>query len=296
MIENLFFCENCREEIVNVSEILFVEENSDRGFCGEDCIMRFYRPYMAKMEKEELIFRDSLSLSEESSYSEIIASEKFLEKTLQEPDEKWRVVNDLDQQYYTHIFKLSYNSQEIYFILICSYIEGGPSFVYYRTATKSKELVNRYRRGVEVSTAGSVSLGEINTSSKEVEQQELNTEIIEALEGKKSSVLAEMMENRSSADISIEDFIKYDRYLDLTVENPDEIYEKEDMEGDLVHTFIKSFQEAGVSFFYIVIALPHKLEDAKETVVLPILGFPSIDEDLYPKYATGRKLNETLKN
>ena len=105
-----------------------------------------------------------------------------------------------------------------------------------------------------------------------------------------------MIEKRNAADIPIEQFFNYDKYLDLTIENPDEIYELEDDEGDTIHTFIKSFKEGEVSFFYVVITLPHRIPEVKEMAVLPILGFPSVDESLYPEYAIGKKLNEILKN
>jgi hypothetical protein len=293
MIKNLYFCEKCRKPIQTVSEIHFVEEHSDRGFCGEQCIMEFYRPFMLEIENEELDFRQKLSLPVEDTYSEIIGNEHYLELALNGPTETWFLKNELEQAFYTHILEVNYNGLELFFIIICSYVDGEPSFVYYRTATVHTELVEKYRRDSEFSLS---ELGENSTSEHDPEQIEIANEIIELLESKKSSVLAEMMENRNPADIQIEEFLKYDKYLDLTISDPDEIYENEDLAGDMLHTFIKSFKEGEVPFFFVVITFPHKIPDMKEMAVLPILGFPSIDESLYPKYAVGKKLNEMLKN
>ncbi|MFT6631113.1 MAG: hypothetical protein ACJAS4_001060 [Bacteriovoracaceae bacterium] len=293
MIKDLYFCENCRIPIKTVGEIHFVEEHSDRGFCSESCIMEFYRPFMLDIEKEEASFREELGLVTEDTYSDILGNKHYLDLVLKAPTQTWYLKNELEQTFYTHILDINYNGNKLYFIIICSYVEGEPSFVYYRTATIHKNLVEKYRRDTEFSSTLPI---EDDVGDFHSEQIEIANDIIESLEGKKSSILAEMMENRNAADIQIEQFLKYDKYLDLTIEEPDEIYENEDLEGDMLHTFIKSFKEGEVPFFYIVITFPHKIPEAKEMAVLPILGFPSIDESLYPKYAVGRKLNEMLKN
>ena len=64
---------------------------------------------------------------------------------------------------------------------------------------------------------------------------------------------------------------------------------------DIINTFIKSFKVNELSFFYVVLALQCG-STSDEVALLPIIGFPSIDTELYPKYATGKKVNEVLKN
>jgi YHS domain-containing protein len=130
MIKTLFFCEYCRKHLLDVNEIHFVEDQSDRGFCSEKCILEFYRPYMLAFEDEESQFRSSLRLPPEESHSDVLASDHYLQLALKNPSEVWQIENDLNQRFYTHILEFSLNGEVYYMILICSYIDGAPSFVF----------------------------------------------------------------------------------------------------------------------------------------------------------------------
>ena len=289
MIENLYYCEHCREQIVDLKDIQFVEENSDRGFCSEKCIMDFYRPYMLGLEKEEYEFRKKLKLGQEDEYLDIIGNNHYLELALNQPHEVWHLENDLGQSFYTHILKVKSNDLDVFFILICTHVDDSPSFVFYRLATSFKQLVHYYRRQKPIDS-------ETIQEGEEPLDFEVPSEVLESLEGKKSVLLAEMMQVRSDHDIPFEQFLEFNQFLDSTMEDPDEIYEYEDMEGDLIHVLIKSYKKMETSFFYIVIAMPYRLDQTNHLALLPILGFPSIDENLYPNYTKGVKLNSTLKN
>lgn len=296
MLKTLYFCEKCRKQIEKVSDLHFVEDNSNRGFCGEKCIKDFYRPYMSQLEMEESSFRVELNISIDEDYIEIVGNEKILEKALSAPDESWCLENELGQKFHTHILELESAGKPIYYILICSYIENEPSFVFYRTATEHKVLKDKYCRDYKYSTTDYDKNEQVMVPDEHGEEYEIPADIIELLEHKKSQFLATLMEQHSPGDIGIEDYLSYDKYLEQTIENPDEIYEYEDDEGDVLNNFIKSFKMGDISFFYVVILYPYKLEKIREVAVLPILGFPSVDKDLYPKYTTGKRLNEKLTN
>lgn len=291
MINKLFFCECCRNQIEDVEEIHYTEENSDRGFCSEKCIMDFYRPYMLSLEKEELNLRNSLNLISEENYIEITGNDHYLQLALSNPHEVWVTTDDVGQTFYTHIISTKTEEDDIHFILICSYVDGGPSFVYYRTATKYNEVLDFYRRDAKFDA----SMME-QEDKTDFQNYQIPPEVIETMERKKSHILSELMLNSSEHDINIEDYTKYDKYLELTLEGPDEIYAKDDEEGDELHTFIKSFMVGETSFFYVVIVYPLEVSELENMAYLPILGFPSIDEAMYPIYASGKRINESLKN
>lgn len=286
MIKTLYFCENCRKKIDDVSELHYIEDNSDRGFCSDTCIMEFYRPYLNWLEKEEIKLRKDLNIEQETPFLDITADQKILQKALKNPSEVWVLTNDIDQSFYTHILKIHRESQVIYYILVCSYIDGGPSFVFYRTATTHIELVDRYRREFEYQEY---------SEQKELGEK-IPSEFFELVEHKKSSLLAQMLQERSIHDISFEDFIHYDDYLKQTIEAPDEVFENEDQEGDTLLTYIKTFHlaEDDLNFFYIVIGMNYESED--QVYLIPIIGFPSVDKKLYPTYAKGTKTLNKLKN
>ena len=89
----------------------------------------------------------------------------------------------------------------------------------------------------------------------------------------------------------------YDEYLRETLESPDEIYKSDD-DGDITLTYIKSFQLDNTNFFYIVLGGEYETseDNVDEKVMIPILGFPSVDNKLYPHYTKGKKVLNNLKN
>jgi hypothetical protein len=309
-VRNLFYCENCRQKLHDIHEIHYIEENSDRGFCGEKCILEFYRPYMQEFESEELEFRTQLSLPAEEVSTEVLALDKYLSQALDHPAEIWEFESAINQHFYTHILSFVHQDQLYYKVLITTYVEGAPSFVFYRLITQSSELVDLYRREFQVEVS-EIEVGDSpghsvmhKQESKEIEgsnlsdaQLSLATELIEDIESKKSFLLAEMLIKRSVGDIELEEFPSYDEYLDQTLQNPDEVYEFEDDAGDILHTCIRSYQIGKLPFFYILLTLPYQGPGSdKKITLIPILGFPSVDKELYPKYAVGKRVDKNLKN
>lgn len=283
LLKNLYFCEHCRKKIDDVSEIHYIEDNSDRGLCSDTCIMEFYRPYLNWLEKEEAEFRGDLNIKNEDPYLELTSSQENLKKALEDPQEVWILNNEIDQQFFTHIYKFQQNMESIYYVLICSYVENEPSFVFYRTATKHIELVDKYRREIPYKDYTE----KVETSAK------IPSEIFESIEQKKSEMLADMLTKRSMHDIPLEEFTNYEDYFEKTLEDPDEVFERVDDEGDSIHTYIKSFKLGDESFFYVVVGYFYQTD---ETVIIPIISFPSVDRKIYPEYAKGNKTLNKLKN
>jgi hypothetical protein len=290
MIKKLYFCESCRSSVEDVTTLQFVEENSDRGFCSEKCILNFYRPYMMEFENEEDSLRETLGFQHEDQYLDITSNTHYLNTVLTRPEEVWVFENELGQKFYTHILSINNSGEEIYFIVTCSYVDGSPAFVFYRTVTQFPELVNKYRREDSVEVDEVVS----ETFHDGQEDVDVPSEILKSLELKKSTMLANLLSVKKDNDIPFEEFPSYDPYLDETLESPDDVYEYEDDEGDVINTFIKSYCIDKLSFFFVVVTQQYKTE--KDISIVPILGFPSTDNEIYTHFATGKKINETLKN
>ena len=191
-----------------------------------------------------------------------------------------------------HLLNIKQEDKNLIFVTICSYIESGPSFVYYRTVTEFKALVQKYRRDHFVEEGDVLPV----VNKEEPVDIELPADIMDSLDLKKSTFLAELMLHRKDEDIQFEQFHLYDEYLSQTLEKPDEIYEFVDEEGDSLNTYIKSFKLDSKAFYYVVICYPYTIIEENKKALLPILTFPSIDNELYPLYAKGNKLNNQLKN
>lgn len=296
-MNELFFCESCRTQLAQASELHYVEDNSDRGFCSETCILNFYRPYMGAFEQEEASFRKQLALEEKNLPPQLLESDQYLQSSLDKPSEIYFNESEIGQVFYTHITELLFQNESYYSALIVSYVDSAPSFVFYRTLTQSQSLLNLYRRGELMTDILLEDHVDIDSEDLESSEFKMTEDLMEEVESKKSMILADMLIKRSDDDIDFEQFIEYDEYLEKTLQSPDEIYEFRDDHGDILYTNIKSFRKLEQSFFYIVLTLPHKISSEKEsTIQVPIIGFPSNDEKLYPQYAQGRLINEKLRN
>lgn len=289
MLEKTIFCENCRSKVSGIDNLFFIEDESDRGFCSEDCIKAFYKPFMETLEQEELIFRRNLNLSQEDDSLYYLTRQDLLDEAIYLPEEVWLLVNEVEQKFYTHIKTFFEDTKKYYLILICSYVDEGASFVFYRTVTEFESLVNSYRRSTEMALKENSNSPDMNEASEDIPM-----ELIETLDRKKSLFLAELLSHRNDEDISFELFMDYEKYLKDTMRSCDETYAFEDDEGDEIFTFIKSFLVDDESFYTIALCYPYKVKQGIQ--MLPILSFPSRDDDLYPHYIRGRKINEKLKS
>lgn len=301
MTKKVYFCTNCRKKVEKVQQLLFVEE-SKRGFCSETCIVEFFSPYMEAFDHEELEFRHMLGLPSSEVGAEIFQNRELFDKVLYSADEIWYEKNEINEEFFTHILKTGEDKDQ-YYIIVCTYFEGEPSFVFFKTVTRNTKLVDMYRKNKRLDDkVSNVKTKEETTIEMTQEEEELMDEInlpaelVEDLELKKSEYLAQLIERRNDSDIPIEEYPNYDQFLSLTLEDPDEEYSDTDDNGDKVMIFIKSFQMNGNSFFYIATCLGLELPNITETVMIPILSFPSVDTELYKYYAVGHKKNGKLKN
>lgn len=271
--------------------------------------MEFHAPYMESFEIEELEERQRLGLGPETDLDSVFTRHDLFQQALNEPQEVWFERNPIGEEYHTHIAKCLFDDKEFNYILICSYFDDAPSFVFFKCATTSDALTDFYRTGQLVSgsnksVAMSVAAEELESASaKEEDEQEkapeveIPPEVLEELDSKKSEYLAQLLQNRQEVDIPFELFGKYDDYLPLTIEDPDEIYSKEDIAGDEVQTYIKSFQAFGEAFFYVVICMKIAVKKPEDhEALLPILSFPSTDQGLYKDYAVGERIAGALKS
>lgn len=301
MSKKVYFCTNCRRKVDKVQNLLFVEE-SKRGFCSENCIVDFFSPYMEVFDHQELENRHMLGLPSSEVGAELFQDRELFDQVLYTPTEIWYEKNEIQEEYYTHILNFG-PDKDLYYIIICTYFEGEPSFVFFKTVTRSKKLVDMYKQQkrmdnklTQASMMGEEEESDIDELEDSLEEINLPSELVEDLELKKSEYLALFIERRQDDDIELEKFPEYDQFLGLTLEDADEEYIAEDDAGDDIMTFIKSFQMNGLSFFYIACCVRLTIPNMAEKVMIPVLSFPSTDQELYKFYAVGEKKNGKLTN
>jgi hypothetical protein len=303
MSKKVYFCNNCRKKIEKVQQLLFVEE-SKRGFCSENCIVEFFSPYMEYFDHQELEYRHMFNLDSNEVPSDTFSRKDLFDQVLYAPTEVWLEKNEIQEEFYTHILQYG-EHKDLFYIVICTYFEGEPSFVYFKTVTRSKDLLNLYRKIKRLDTslaegtsekAQEESFAHEKEHDQGLEEINLPSEIVDELELKKSEYLATYLEKRKDSDFALEDFPNYDKYIGLTLDDADEEFAQVDAAGDDTMTFIKSFQVGSLSFFYVVCCLKMTVPNMNEKVMIPIISFPSTDKEIYRHYAVGEKKNSKLKS
>ena len=115
------------------------------------------------------------------------------------------------------------------------------------------------------------------------------------VEQKKSILLAELLENRRPEDIPFEKFHLYDHFIGPTLEHPDQIFKTKDEDGDELLVHRKNIKGHPVEFAYLVIAVLVEKANGRPSIV-PIISFPTIDNNLATAYCQGVLVNRFLPN
>lgn len=297
MSKNKHLCTNCKKVLKDSSKILFVDQSRTLGYCSEACIVKFHEPIMESFENEEIEFREDLNLGLTENCKSLYQDSELLDSILYEPDEIYEYKNNIGIKFYTHIKKFEYEGTEYFYIIITSYFNNTPAFIYFKLITEFPELAHVYRDGKQYDKSQAVQ-PDINAQEvEETAELTLPEDVVEDIEMKKSEYLAKLLESRKDEDVPFEKFPDYDEYLPMVLDEPDEIFSQTDDSGDPVKVFIKSFKINSTTFFYIAICIEIDIpEFDDQKALLPVLGFPSQDSELYKEYAYGEKLSQMTKN
>ena len=292
-IEHPYFCYQCKKISKQVEEFFLVEDNQCQTFCSERCIVEFFSPVIETYEKDEIKRREKIGIVDEAA-SVLRESQRHVEGTLSGPDQIYEEEDDLGRKHYTFVKEYNEGGESFWYIVLCFLYEGQPSFVFLQTATQSDELLSYYCSGDLVDGSDPT----IDQSEREgFSKITLPPEVIEELELKKSTSLAQLMSERKESDIPIEQYPLYDDYISGTLEEPDEIYLYEDESGDQVYSYLKANEKEGTPFFYVVLCVKIDSQHSKqEHALYPIVCFPTVDPDLCVKFKQGEKVSGNILN
>jgi hypothetical protein len=265
LLAPVYTCTECKKVLYTLDELLFVEENSIKGFCSEECIEFFYSSLLKYYDQSIFELRTDLGIQDESLFFNI-SEQELVEEVIRSPSEIWRNQNELHEEIFSYIRHFPEGSV----VLLCTVLKSEPSFIFHVTKTSSKKLLEKLRIGEKLAIPDVLD----------------NDEIILDLESKKSVLLADLLSKRAEDDIPFEEFSHFDYCLEETSQTPDESFEFKDKEGDLLTIFIKSFSRNQKNFFYIIITFQN----------LNIISFPTQDLKLYSEFRMGKPLTRSLEN
>lgn len=287
MLKELYYCSECKKIIEEIEDLYFVEDGTPRGFCSESCIEKFYADIVKHFEKLINDKKEELKL-DENSLAKYHEDPHLIDQLLKDPTEIRRIENQLKEEYF--VFFKNVKDSDVWLVATCFVFNYRPSFILSLDATKSEDLLKFYRQGEKVEDMEPFKQSE----SENVMEQE----VLEEIEQKKSKLLADLLTMRKDTDIPFESFPLYEDFFDVTLHDPDEMYSHEDEEGDEIVVCIKAHDKDGVSFYYFVLCIHvgDKVENVDSNAIFPVLGFPSLDGNIYKNFQVGRKISGQLKN
>lgn len=293
MGRGLYYCNECKKIMPRPEDVYFAEQGFYRCFCSEECIFRFFTPLMIHLEEEENTFRNRLGITNDL----MVSQEKFqsyIKSTVEDPDEIWSSPRDGGEEIYTLISKLETREKgAVYIILLIFTYEGRPSLTLLATLTQHEKLVQKYRIGSKIGhLKENLDFGLIGPDPNNANPLNLDEITLEILESKKEKMYDLLMKNVGAQDIPITEYDGYQKYLPITLDDPDEVYE-ELKDGDVEFvTCIKNFDDGEKKFFYIAISYYYESNpETQEEVLIPIFSFPSQDSKIYKLFQIGQRVN-----
>lgn len=233
-------------------------------------------------DKIEVLENDFMSNRKDDDFSdeEIYSLENYLELTLDEPDEVWRDNKTFEGQptVFYYLRKFEEDSPRTYYIAAC-YIDAdeSPTFIFTHFATQDPDLVQHFRRGDFAYDKNYEAVGP------------------GALEGDGLSegdplamgLYLSMLKLRSDKDIAPEKFNEFAPMREETIESADEIWRNNDIDGNVLVTFIKEYPDhETTNLKYLAITQ----EDEDSGVHALLYSFPTNDENLVDRYRRGENL------
>jgi hypothetical protein len=167
-------------------------------------------------------------------------------------------------------------------------LRGEPSFLYLAFVTGDRNLVDVFRRGDQMKVIRENSLSESSSDPAAV-QPESTPPISDRLAEswtESDSIRALLVKGRKENDIPPEDFGFYQKCLEETLQNPNELWSYLPKSAKRIYHFIKHY-EHDTPFWYVVIAK----DTTDETQIEIIDVFPTRDHELIELCRHGRKEN-----
>lgn len=257
-------------------ELILVDEKAGLIFENENSLFGYFKPTIDMLEEEYQALRSADDFNDE----EQISKEHYIEACLDDPDEIW-LDDKAKSETPVHIFIKEIVEGDVAFKYIAlAYVtveDEYPTFVYLHFPSKDSRLWQNYQRG------------ELAFDREYEKAAIAGIEGDALLEGDSLAIglYHAMMKVRSEKDIPPEEFKNFADLRDETIESADEIWRKNDLEGNILVSFIKEFPDHEVKdLTYIAVTQ----EDEGSNVHSLLFSFPTSDNALVDRYRQGDNL------
>lgn len=258
-------------------EYIIVDEAAGLIFESEKELFGYFENAIDKLESEYQSLRSPDDFNDE----EQIAREHFLEATLDEPDEVWMDDKTFEEFVIYHFIKSFDEGAERFKYVAVAYVSSEdeyPTFVFIHFPTKDSQMAQNYQRGEMV----------YDKAFEEVSSGSVEGDALGEGDPLAMGLYLSMLKVRGEKDISKEQFQEYANLREDTIENADEIWRKNDLDGNILVSFIKEFpdHETVKDLTYIAVTQ----EDEQSNVHSLLFSFPTTDPTLVDRYRQGENL------
>ena len=257
-------------------ELIVIDEKAGLIFESEDALDGYFVRHIEELEKQYMEKRKPTDFSDKTQ----IKLEKHLEEVLASPDRIWKdskTFPDLVLHIYTK--EIQAKSQDFIYIAIC-YVtveDQVPTFVLTHFPTKDKDMHKFFKRGELI----------YDKVFEKVAEGALEGDSLLEADGLAMGLYLSMLKVRSEQDIPQSEFKNYADLRESTIEEPDEIWRKSDLNGHQMVIFIKEFPDHPMHDLTYVVAT---VEDEGQAVHTLLFSFPTNDATLVDRYRMGENL------
>ena len=266
-----------QKKITSEKEYILVDEKAGLIFESETDLFGYFKDSIAKLEEEY----SSLRASEDFTDEEQIAREHYLDTTLDEPDEVWMDEQTIPDYPLFHYIKNIDEGVEAFRYVATAYVsseEEYPTFVFIHFPTKDSRVWQNYQRGELV----------YDKTYEEVSEGSVEGDALGEGDSLAMGLYLAMLKVRGEKDIPQSQFQDFSELREETIESADEIWRKNDLDGNVLVCFIKEFpdHETVKDLSYIAVTQ----EDESSNVHSLLFSFPTTDVSLVDRYRQGENL------
>lgn len=303
-----YFCTCCLKNVVHIDQAFVLDEKSTKYFCSEDCIVTFHRPFIEYFQEQENQWRKSFKIENEKLLLSQKEQQYWIDQNLKQPDEIWLLEDAVGSEYFCLIKRCGVSMDSTYVIVISHLFNLKPSFVFHHTFTKNINFLEKYRWG-KAFGKGDLSNLKRETSKDASEDVVLSKDLMQEIELLRSQLLSELILMRKDKDIPLEGFSAYEKYMEKTIDKPDETFEFKTKDGHMLLVNISDQQEKSKTIYYFVVSMKlspdlmskhtqfvNNQGSIHQPMIIPVLAFPSVDSDIYQFYKRGHCINKRSLN
>lgn len=258
-------------------EFIVIDEAAGLIFENEADLFGYFEESIQALEEEYQAVRAAEDFTDE----EQLDLENYLESTLDEPDEIWQDDQTFEDLVIHHFIRSFEVGGQVFHYIAIAYVtpeESYPSFVFIHFPSKDLRVLQNYQRGELV----------YDKKYEYVRDGAIEGDALGEGDPLSMGLYIAMMKVRSEKDIPQEKFRDFEELREDTIESADEIWRKNDLEGNILVTFIKEYpdHETTKDLIYVVVTQ----EDSTSNVHSLLFSFPTSDSTLVDRYRQGENL------